>query len=166
MLPLQLRAWVSAPNYAQCNGDLIYINPYIIHRLRDNPFKSIKREFPIDYSYGKSQTILTNIILPEGFEVKENLADRMLIVGPNLVRYTRQVQINGNIIQVKSKYDICKSEIEPEYYVQLKDLYAQMVAIQSEQFVFSRIKSTTKSPAPVVKPPQKDKKTVQKKGKK
>jgi hypothetical protein len=161
LLPLKLKAWISSPSYAQLNGDLIYINPHILYRDQNNPFKSERRDFPIDYAYEISQMTLTNITIPNCFEVKERLVDRKLVVGSNFVRYTREIQVDSNIIQVRSKFEVRKIELEPEYYARLREVYTQMVALQSEQFVLARKKPVIDSSKNVPSAKQ-----IQKKGKK
>ncbi len=141
-MPLKLKAWISSPSYAQSNGDLIYINPHILHRSKENPFKTRIRKFPVDYSYQRSSTSVTTLLLPAGFAVKSMPTDRTLRVGPNFLIYSRKIQADSQQVQMMKKLDIRETEIDPIYYAELKNFYEQMVAIESEQIVLERVRST------------------------
>jgi hypothetical protein len=139
---LKLKAWISSPGYAQSNGDLIYINPHILHRNKENPFKTKIRKFPIDYAYQRSTTSVTSITIPDSFEVKSMPADRSLRVGPNLLLYSRKMQVDSRQVQLMKRLEIRETEIDPKYYAQLKNFYAQMVDAESEQLVLERAGKT------------------------
>jgi hypothetical protein len=146
-LPLRLKAWISSPDYVQQNGDLIYLNPSVFHRMTDNPLKSPVREFPIDYIYKRKKIVIIHITLPDSFEVKTPLLDRTLIVGQNLILFTRKVATQDNAIQIQYKFEVRNAEIQPEYYERLRDLYAQMITIQSESLVLVHKKPFAKPAA-------------------
>jgi len=149
---------ISSPVYAQSNGDLIYINPQILHRNRDNPFKEQSRKFPIDYSYQRSNTTEIILSLPDNFAIKEPFGNRSYSVGADLVSYFRNVQVDSHKVIIITKLEIHDVEIKPKYYEQLQEFYSQIVSAESEQLVLARIKK------PVV--PLLDVKTSKKKGKK
>jgi hypothetical protein len=151
-IPLKLKAWISSPDYAQQNGDLIYFNPSVFHRTADNPFQSPTREFPIDYIYKRKNIVMINISLPDSFEVKTPLIDRTLIVGQNLVVFTRKVALQDNSIQIQYKFEVRSTEIQPEYYDRLRDLYAQMVTIKSESLVLAHKRPVMKPAIESAKP--------------
>lgn len=144
--PLKLKAWISSNTYAQGNGDLIYINPHIIHRITENPFKTKNRKFPIDYAYGRELTTIVNITIPDSFEIKESVLNRSYSVGSREAEFTRRVQHDSARIQIITRFLIQKSEIAADKYERLQNFYNQIVAAESDQFVFSRIKK----PVPVM----------------
>ncbi len=142
--PLKLKAWISSPAYAQNNGDLIYINPHILNRSTTNPFKSKIRKFPVDYSYPRSYASTVVLTLPDSFAVKALPKDRSLYVGSSLLSYTQRVQADSNQVRIVTKMDVRETEIKPKYYEELRNFYAQIVGIDSDQLVLERIKK----PAP------------------
>ena len=160
-LPLKLKVWISSSSYAQSNGDLIYINPHILHRSRENPFKMPNRKFPIDYSYRRNYTNVVTLFLPNDFEVKEILPNRKYYINSDFVTYSRKVQIDSQKVQLMCKFEIRETEIKPQLYTQLRDLYSQIIAAESEQLVLSRIKKPaipTKPTTPAPLPPKKKEK--------
>jgi len=157
-LPLKYKAWISSSDYAQGTGDVLYINPHFLHRSTENPFKTEVRKFPVDYSYQRSYTASLLLTIPEDFEVKETLQNRMFTLGSNLATYKRLVQVDGNQIQLIGDLEIRSTVITPEYYAKLKDFYAQIVSAESEQLVLARVKKPAVSAAPPVPVKGKEKK--------
>jgi len=161
-VPYRLFANISSNNYAQSNGDLIYINPQIINRRWDNPFKSQKRKFPIDYAYGRSNVTVINITIPDSFEVKEKLEDRYHTACSNDLVYTRNFSVEGRKIQMRTKFEIRNSILHHQYYAQIRKFYEDVVAAGQEQIVLSRIKEAPvqaaekiEQPADLPEPPAK-----------
>jgi transglutaminase-like putative cysteine protease len=125
--PLKIKSQISSSTYAQKSGDLIYINPFMVHRLKENPFKTKVRKFPVDYAYPNSLVVVMNFELPEGYELGYYLE--------NDIAYTRQMMVDHNRIQIISKMDIKKSKISPMDYDKLKNMYTRIASAQSEQMV-------------------------------
>jgi transglutaminase-like putative cysteine protease len=164
-LPLTLKAWMNAQTYAQSNGDFIYIDPHILHRVTENPFKEQKRNFPVDYAYQRNHNDVVMLKIPEGFEIKQNLSDRILYVGNDLLTYSRKVQEEQGMVKIITKMEVRQPVIPVKYYDQLRSFYTGMVAAEAEQLVLSRIKKSVEVvPAQAV--PSVDLKVVKKKGKK
>jgi hypothetical protein len=137
-LPLRIQGGIYSENYSQVGGDLIYFNPNILFRLIDNPFKAKERKFPIDYAYPRVETIITNITIPEGYELKEKFEDKKFSVS-NVASFTRAMEVDDNIIQIMSKMEIKQSEIKSNHYHRLKEFYARIIASESEMLVFGPI---------------------------
>lgn len=141
--PIKISAKISSPSYAMANGDMIYINPQIVHRTEENPFKTKIRKYPIDYSYRRSFANNISITIPEGYEVREKLRDKDLKAAPDLATYVRKVNIKGNKIEIQAKFDVKSTLIEPKYYERIRYFYTTFVAAQAEQIVLTRKKSAS-----------------------
>jgi hypothetical protein len=152
--PLFLKTSITANNYAISNGDLLYINPHIINRIRDNPFKTVTRKFPVDYSYRRINTTVVQIDLPNDFEVKEPIPNRSYTLGQDLAQFNRNVELDTHQVRILYKLFIRETEIKPKFYSQLREFYNQIIAAESEQLVLSRKKpppETIQSTPPPVK---------------
>lgn len=134
--PIKIEAYVSGDNYSQIGGEFIYLNPNLVHRITDNPFKSAKRSFPIDYAYPRGEIITTNVFIPEGYVLKEKPTNKSFSVGSS-ASYKRMVDVNESVIQFITIFEIKNSLIPPASYEQLKDFYAKVIAAQAEMFVFA-----------------------------
>ena len=131
--PLEIRAWFSSSTYIQQGGGMMYLNPLIAGRLKDNPFKAEKREFPVDYAYPRRKNIITNINIPASMELKEKYADRSQRLSE--LSYKRSSAESETGIQILSKLEINRSEIPPVFYTRLKDFYSRLVSYDSEMLV-------------------------------
>ena len=147
-LPLTLKVWVTSQTYAQSSGDNIYINPMILHRTEENPFKDRTRKYPIDYAYRQNHKVVIHLTIPDGYEIKENLVDRVLYVGSNLLFYSRDVRTENNHVQITVKREIHETEIPAKYYDDLKSFYASIAAAEAEQLVSLVSKRTLRCPHP------------------
>jgi hypothetical protein len=142
-VPLSLKTHVSLSGYGQCNGNLIYINPQIINRCSENPFKTQIRKYPIDYAYGISNETVINFTIPDSFEVKEKPVNLNLFVCSNELSFLRHISVEGNRIQYHAKLDVKTSIVLPEYYLQVREFYERIVACEQEQIVLSKIKKNS-----------------------
>ena len=140
--PLTLVSYISSDSYTQKNGDIIYLNPYLVHRWKENPFKSKERKFAIDYGFKNGDMTVMNIYMPDGYELKEKVQNKTILVG-DFASFTRIAGIDNNMIQIINKMEIKSSLISPKYYSQLKEFYAQIVALQAEQIVLGPKSAST-----------------------
>jgi hypothetical protein len=133
-MPLEVKSMISSSVYAQKTGEMIYLNPFMVHRLKENPFKTKERKFPVDYGNKSSNYIIMNIILPEGYELKEPFVTKTYAEGEN-ASYSRQASVDKNRIQILSRMDIKNPIINSSDYDQLRTFYSQIVSAESEQLV-------------------------------
>ena len=133
-LPVKIKTQISSSTYAQMSGDMIYINPFMVYRIKENPFKTKIRRFPVDYAYKWSHLIVMNFDLPEGYELKEPLGRKVFYVG-NSIMFSRMMEVKDNIVQIVCKMDVKDSQISPDEYDKLRNFYSQVVSAESEQLV-------------------------------
>lgn len=132
-----VKIWFTSSGYAQKNGDLIYINPFLINRMTENPLKSRDRKFPIDFGLRSNSKTIYTYIIPDDFEIKENVSNKT-ISPAGAITYDRRVQVEGNQIQIADKIDIKELEIKPKFYQNTRQFYSRVIDAQSEQIVLQR----------------------------
>ena len=144
-----MRARISSTTYAQLSGNTIYINPTVVDRLHENPFKLAVRKFPVDMNFGRLTSTSVTIDIPEGWEIKEVPPDRNTGVGLDDANYTRTVTVNGRTVHVIKELRISRIEFPQKSYERLRSFYGQMVNWESEQIVLQKIpaKAPAKTPA-------------------
>lgn len=145
--PLMIKGWISSSVYAQKSGNMIYLNPFMSMRIRENPFKSKIRKFPVDFGFRTSAKIVQNITIPNGYELKEPLKDKRFFVG-NSALFIRNAAVKGNFIQILTEMEIKEARISSDDYSALKNFYAQVVSSESEQLVIGPVDKSTKTPEP------------------
>jgi hypothetical protein len=119
-------------------NDKIYFNPFICEKISKNPFKSTKRKYPIDFRYMKYKKYMVTISVPSGYVLESSPEPKRIATTKNLVRYNFMLQNNNNIVQSVAEYKIEDPVIDADYYIELKNLYNEMIRDQQEYFVISK----------------------------
>jgi len=153
-MPLRIDARITPSPYAQANGDMLYVNPSVIDRLTENPFKRQTRSFPVDMAYGRSSTTVSVITAPEGFEVKDIPTAVIARVGASDAAYSRMSTQDGNTVTTIERTAINVPEFQPKAYASLKEFYDKIVSSDASLIVLKR------KPAPPAEPEKKPPKTA------
>jgi hypothetical protein len=119
-------------------GDIIYINPFIIGQLKENPFKLADRLYPVDFGSPIEQMHLGKIVIPEGYTVEELPQSKVMVLPNNAAKYAYSATQVGNIISFASNMQINKSLFTQDEYVNLREFYNQVIAKQAEQIVLKK----------------------------
>ena len=137
--PLMYKIGIESGAYAQVNGEMIYIKPMLFMAYDQNPFKTEKRDYPINFGYSRDQTYMLNLTIPEGYEVVE-LPESMKSVLPDNGGVFYFICKNiGTTIQLNSKINLNRTKYTVEEYPQLKSLFDMIVAKQAEQIVLKKM---------------------------
>ncbi len=126
---------IEIKNKVEKMNDMLLINPFIFEQITDNPFKLEERKYPVDFAYGRSKYLISNITIPDGYMVSElpqpifmNLPDKSMSVKV-------QFQAQGNKLTTIFKYSINKTVFMPEEYAYLKTMYEQIIKKQAEPII-------------------------------
>ena len=117
----------------------IYFSPFFHLGDKENPFKSEKRKYPIDYGYPIQYKYLINIQIPDGYQI-ESVPEPTAISMPDsqgIFKYN--IAHKGNMINVKASMDINAAIIAPQQYGFLKEFYAKLIEKETEKVVLSKI---------------------------
>lgn len=123
---------------ANASGNVIYLNPMIVERLIDNPFKEEERVFPIDFDYTFDETVTLRFTIPEGWSVDEVPASKIFRTPDESANYRKLFQVAGNTIMMQYKFSINKHNYSPDDYMFLKDFFKALIENQSEQIVLKK----------------------------
>ena len=119
-------------------GDKLYVSPLLFLTENENPFKSEKREYPIDYSYPRLERYMINIQVPEGYKI-ETLPESTAIGMPdNLGVFKYNIGSVGTSIQVTISHEINSAVIPSVYYEALKEYYSKLVQKETEKIVLTK----------------------------
>ena len=119
-------------------GDMVYLDPFIHASQKENPFKSEKREFPVDFGSPMEQTFFFKLTLPDNYAIDELPQSKVITMPENAARYIYNIAQNGREITITSMFHINKSLFNQLEYPYLREFYNQMVAKQTEQIVLKR----------------------------
>jgi hypothetical protein len=129
---------VSLGEHTVSGGEVIYLNPYVELDLKENPFKSAKREFPIDFGSRIEKIYSCKISIPEGYSVDEIPKSVALALPENAGRFMYNATQMGNTINITSNFQINRNLFGQDEYLHLKEFYNQVVAKQAEQIVLKK----------------------------
>jgi hypothetical protein len=119
-------------------GDVMYMNPFISGQWSSNPFKSEKREYPVDFGNAFDEVYVLKIKLPPGYEVDEMPATKVFALPANAARYTMSSSINGGVLSITSMLTVNKVMFTSLEYHALREFCNQVVAKQTEQIVIKK----------------------------
>jgi hypothetical protein len=119
-------------------GQVMYINPFVLMQTNSNPFKSEKREYPVDFAFAKDEMYFMTITIPDGYAVEELPKSKVILLPENGSKYTYNITHNGNQITVTSVFAINKSIFTQVEYPHVREYYNQIVAKQAEQIVLKK----------------------------
>lgn len=119
-------------------GDVIYLDPFLLTSQKENPFKSEKREYPVDFGSPMEETFHLKLTLPQNYVIDELPQSKVITMPENAARFIYNVAQTGNQITVTSMFHINKSLFTQLEYPTLREFYSQVVAKQAEQIVLKK----------------------------
>ncbi len=129
---------VSISEHSSAAGDVIYVNPFVTSQVQENPFKSEKREYPIDFGSLTDKTYMCKITLPENFVIDELPKSKVIALPGNAGKYIYNAVQTGNTVSITSAFQINKNLFIQDEYPLVKEFYNQVVAKQAEQIVVKK----------------------------
>ena len=118
---------------------VLYINPILLHREVDNPFKLEHREYPVDFGNPFQKVLTFKLKIPAGYAVDEVPASKLIVLPENTARYVFNATVNGDMITVTSMLVINKAIYTQLEYPNLREFYNQVVAKQAEQIILKKL---------------------------
>lgn len=125
-------------NIVELINDKMFFSPMMFLKYKENPFKSEKREYPVDFSYPYETNYNVLINIPEGYAV-ESYPEQVKFAMEDMASFTFLVNVAGSRIQLKVVEAIKTPIVSPEYYEALKEYFQKMVDKQNEKIVLKRI---------------------------
>ncbi|MBL7873027.1 MAG: DUF3857 domain-containing protein [Cyclobacteriaceae bacterium] len=136
--PIKEKYELAVSEHIMAAGNVYYLNPLLLYRISENPFKLENREYPVDFSSPFERIFMCRITLPEGFLVDELPQAKVMVLPENAGRYTYSVTQAGNVLNIVSNFQINKSIFVQAEYPNLREFYNQVVAKQAEQVVLKK----------------------------
>lgn len=137
-LPLKEVYKLDIAEAVDVTGDVMYFKPIIFDRIEANPFKSEKRDYPVDYGSSFDRIYMCRIALPSRFFVDELPKPKVINLPSNAGKYTYSVTMSGNVVNVISNLQVNKSLFTQEEYPNLREFFNQILAKQAEQIVLKK----------------------------
>jgi transglutaminase-like putative cysteine protease len=157
---LRVSGTVSSPSYGQAVGDNIYVNPMVVGRMFESPLTRPTRKFPLDLTYARKTAWSLRIVVPPGYIVKELPANKSGTAAPADGSYMRLSSVKGDTVIVEAGVSLPRPTYETQDYFPLRDFFAQVTSLQSDQVILAKAPSPAAAPQAAAPPtaPAKSKK--------
>ena len=122
------------------DGDagIIYIDPILIGRQKDNPFTSPMREYPVDFGAPFSESYTMLLTVPEGYAVEELPQSKSLVMEGKAGLFQYMVTQVGNKISLNFRFSINKTLFIPSEYPTLQNFFNLVINKQAEQIILKK----------------------------
>lgn len=135
---LSFTAQFSTENAAEINGDLIYINAVLLDKQTENPFKSEKREFPVDMAYPFKDQYIFELNIPEGYGVEELPENVSMTLLDKAAKFQFLATEKAGTVQIVSKVILTRTVYSPEEYKSIREFYDAIVEKHASQIVLKK----------------------------
>ena len=137
---LETFSFTKANGFDQIN-DKIYFSPLTFLATKENPFKQGRKErnFPINFTYPRTQRILINVDIPDGYSI-DYLPEKTAFGLPEntgLFRYNINQSPSGEI-QIIIQKEINQPIFAADFYQTLKQFYTKVVEKETDKIVLSK----------------------------
>jgi len=118
----------------------MYFSPLLFFATTKNPFTQESRLYPIDFIFPRENKYSLVITIPEGYVVESFPESKSFAMTDKIVQFKYIVSTNERQIQIMVTKDINSSIISPDFYEDIKAVYAEIVKKQSEKIVIKNYK--------------------------
>jgi hypothetical protein len=118
--------------------DIIYFNPLLTETVKENPFRSSERTYPVEIPYCLDKVYLLNMEIPKGYKVDEMPKSARVMLNEDEGMFEYIIAVNNNHVQLRCRISIKKANFAPDDYQTLRDFYAYVVKKEAEQIVFKK----------------------------
>ncbi len=137
-LPLKEKYELQINEHVVSTPTALYINPFLFHRIEENPFKLENRAYPVDYGSAFERIYMFKLTIPDGYVIDELPQSKVLMLAANSGKYTYSMTQTGSVLSFFSSLQINKSIFAQSEYPNLREFYNLLVAKQAEQIVLKK----------------------------
>jgi hypothetical protein len=121
--------------------DILYVNPMFGEGHKENPFKSAKRNYPVEMPFTVDEVYNLQMEIPEGYvidEIPKSTVVKFNEEGDASFEY--RVSVSGSSILLRSRVQIKHTFFLPDEYESLREFFNLIVKKHNEQIVFKKKK--------------------------
>ncbi len=129
---------IAPEDYIVNAGSLIYIDPLLNTKTKENPFKLEKREYPVDFGCPTSETYMITFDIPKGYVVEEVPKNTLVRLSNNGGQFKYIVNVMNNKVTVVSTISINQTMFLADEYEYIKAFFEHIVTKQAEKIVLKQ----------------------------
>ena len=119
-------------------NNLIYFNPMIKEGMKENYFKSLERNYPVELPFKMEETYNFQIQIPEGYVIDELPKSAKVSLNDSDGVFEYIVSKNNTDVMLRTKIKLNKATFSTEEYEALKNFFDYIVKKHAEQIVFKK----------------------------
>lgn len=120
--------------------DVIYFNPMMGEVMKENPFKSAERIYPVEMPCSSDDIFVANIEVPKGYVVDEIPKSARVSFNETDGMFEYLISNSGDYVQLRCRLKLNKANFLPEEYESLRNFFSYVVSKEGEQIVFKKKK--------------------------
>ena len=134
---LKVKMKIRSKEKIDLESSILYLNTFVKKKI-EQPFKSEKRVFPIDFYYPKLFQYSFKLNIPEGYVIADLPEQMNLTFGDKSLLLSYFVKENGKEIDLLSKFKIKTTRINVSDYIALQHMFNQYIAQQEALIVLKK----------------------------
>ncbi|PHR74525.1 MAG: hypothetical protein COA67_00150 [Lutibacter sp.] len=135
--PLKEELEISIENESTI-ADKIYLNPFFIDRLEENPFKLNQRQYPVNFGHPLKFDCISTIIFPENYTVESIPKSKIVKLPDNKGHFVYKVSTKNSKIMVNYSFNVNEVEFSGNDYLYLKEFFKQAIIAQNEPIILKK----------------------------
>jgi hypothetical protein len=137
---LSIRFSCRIPDAAQIAGAFIYFRPVVDFLFDENPFKSLKRSFPVSFTFPLKAQYVVNLDIPAGYNIEE-LPEPVRISLPNDggKLFFSCTKASERQVQLVLKLSLSQLEFLPDQYDGLRHFFELVAAKAQSPLVLKKV---------------------------
>jgi len=126
-------------NRATKTNNQLFVNPILMDKWTENPFKLEQRIYPVDFTTAIEKSLIVYLELPEGYVVEQLPKNIKMALPENSASFQMQTALLENGVQMIFKFNINKPIFYVTEYPDLKVYFDELVKKQSEMLILKKI---------------------------
>ena len=125
----------------QCDasGDVIYLNPWVMTVMSENPLTEEKRTLPVEFPYLYADNLTSVITLPEGYVVEELPQSLMIKSEDSKLSCVIASSSDGSMLSSRCQIHVSKLFFSPEEYPFVKNFLDEVVKRLQDVIVIKKV---------------------------
>ncbi len=116
-------------------NETLYFNPFLVSLFEPEPFTRELRQYPVDFGHSRTYSYTISMIIPDGYVVDKLPAAVQTTLKDQVATLKFDVSQAGNNLSVLFNLSINQPHMSPEYYTELKALFAKVTEIQKNGII-------------------------------
>ena len=117
--------------YVQDLGNETLVNPFLFWDVV-NPFKDDKRQYPIDFIYPRSRSIIVSFKLPKHHSLRSIPEPLAIVLENGGARFSYRASVSSNILTIVCNLKIEKQLFSPDEYPALRQFFMEVTRKMAE----------------------------------